>query len=106
MSLRTAEEYKQGIRDDRVVYILGQRVPDVTEDPYIKVGVETGAREFLLAEDPGLRELAVTQDPETGDDISRYFELPDYKEQIRKRLELVLAGGRYNKCELTIIIVY
>ncbi|MBW2552427.1 MAG: hypothetical protein JRE73_17075, partial [Deltaproteobacteria bacterium] len=52
MALRTADEYKAGLRDDRKVYILGNKVPDVTEDPYIKVGVETAAFDFLLADHP------------------------------------------------------
>ena len=33
MTLRTAEQYKEGLRDGRNVYILGNKVEDVTEDP-------------------------------------------------------------------------
>ncbi|MBW2600103.1 MAG: 4-hydroxybutyryl-CoA dehydratase, partial [Deltaproteobacteria bacterium] len=99
MTLRTADEYKEGLKDGRTAYMLGKKIPDVTEDPYLKVGVETGAQDFVMADEPEYRDLSVIQDPETGEDISRFFELPDYKEQIRKRFELVLAGGRYDSGE-------
>ena len=33
MALRTVEEYKQGLRDDRRVYLAGERVEDVTAHP-------------------------------------------------------------------------
>jgi 4-hydroxybutyryl-CoA dehydratase/vinylacetyl-CoA-Delta-isomerase len=89
MALRTAEEYKQGLRDNRKVFILGQKVDDVTEDPYIKVGVETAAFDFLLGHDPELQKTAVMEDPETGEQISTYFEVPDYPEAVSNRFELI-----------------
>jgi len=89
MALRTAEEYKKGLQDGRKVFILGNPVPDVTEDPYIKVGVETAAFDFLMGHDPELKEIAVMKDPETGEDVSSYFEVPDYPEAVGKRYELI-----------------
>ena len=89
MALRTAEEYKQGLEDGRKVFILGNPVSKVTEDPYIKVGVETAAFDFLMGHDPELKDLAVINDPETGEDISAYFEVPDQPEAVEKRYELV-----------------
>ncbi|MBC2715411.1 MAG: hypothetical protein HF978_08890 [Desulfobacteraceae bacterium] len=92
MALRTAEEYKAGLRDNRNVFILGQKVPDVTEDPYIKVGVETAAFDFLMGHDEKLQEIAVMKDPETGEPISTYFEIPDYPEAVGKRHELIKSA--------------
>lgn len=89
MALRTAEEYKKGLQDGRKIFILGKPVPDVTEDPYIKVGVETAAFDFLMGHDPELKEVAVMKDPETGEDISTYFEVPDYPQAVEKRYELI-----------------
>jgi len=89
MALRTAEEYKAGLKDNRNVFILGQKVPDVTEDPFIKVGVETAAFDFLMGHDEKLQEFAVMKDPETGESISTYFELPDYPDAVGKRHELI-----------------
>ena len=95
MALRTAEEYKEGLRDSRRVYLAGKRIPDVTEDPYIKVGVETAAFDFRMAHDPDLEPIAVTKDPETGEPVSSYFTLPETPGAVAERFELVSAACRY-----------
>ena len=59
MALRTADEYRRGLKDERRVYLAGNRITDVVEDPYIKVGVETAAFDFLMAHDPALQEIPV-----------------------------------------------
>ncbi len=95
MALRTADEYKQGLKDGRRVFIMGKQVEDVTNDPYIKVGVETAAFDFLMGHDPAMREKAIMADPETGEEISAYFELPDYPEHVAKRHELIKEACYY-----------
>lgn len=95
MALRNAEEYKEGLRDGRKVFILGKEVPDVTEDPYIKVGVETAAFDFLMGHDPKMRDMAVMKDPETGEEVSTYFELPDSPDCVARRHELVKGSSNY-----------
>jgi 4-hydroxybutyryl-CoA dehydratase/vinylacetyl-CoA-Delta-isomerase len=92
MALRTAEQYKQGLKDGRNVYILGKPVSDVTENEYIKVGVETAAFDFLLAHDLAHKDIAVMRDPEDGQDISAYFEIPDYPESVAKRHHLIRSA--------------
>jgi 4-hydroxybutyryl-CoA dehydratase / vinylacetyl-CoA-Delta-isomerase len=92
MGLRTAVEYKEGLRDNRRVFILGKKVPDVTEDPYIKVGVETAAFDFLLGHDPELSRTAVMKDPETSEPISSYFAVPNYPDAVKKRYELIKSA--------------
>ncbi|MBW1787044.1 MAG: hypothetical protein JRK53_10590 [Deltaproteobacteria bacterium] len=95
MALRTAEQYKEGLRDDRNVYILGEKVPDVTEDPYLKVGVETAAFDFLLGHDPEYRDIAVIKSPDGGEEVSAYFEVPESPEAVAKRFDLVKTASQY-----------
>lgn len=95
MALRTAEEYREGLRDDRRVFMLGERVQDVTEDPYIKVGVETAAFDFLFGHEPEFRDMAVMKDPHTGEEVSSYFEVPDYPEAVAKRFALIRSICEY-----------
>jgi len=95
MALRTADQYKEGLRDGRNVFIMGQKVTDVTEDPYIKVGVETAAFDFLMGHDPQFREIAVMKSPDNGEDVSTYFEIPDFPEAVKKRYTLVNAACHY-----------
>jgi len=95
MALRTADQYREGLRDGRKVFIMGRQVADVTEDPSIKVGVETAAHDFLMSEDPQMREMAVMEDPETGEPVSRYFAVPDAPGAVAERFDLVTAACRY-----------
>lgn len=95
MALRTAEEYRQGLRDDRNVFILGRKVSDVTEDPYLKVGVETGVFDFVMAHDPEFRNMTVTNDSQTGEAISAYFKVPETPESVAQRYELVKSAAVY-----------
>lgn len=95
MALRTVEEYKKGIKDSRKVFIMGKPVDDVTVDPYIKVGVETAAHDFMMGHDEKMRDIAVIKDTETSEEISAYFEIPDYPDAVKKRFELVKAGCYY-----------
>jgi 4-hydroxybutyryl-CoA dehydratase/vinylacetyl-CoA-Delta-isomerase len=42
----TGEQYRQSIRDDRATFLDGQRVPDVTANPLLKVSVDWVARTY------------------------------------------------------------
>ncbi len=95
MALRTEEEYKEGLKDGRKVYMLGNSVEDVTEDPYIKVGVETAAFDFKMGHDPEMKALAVMKDRETGEEISSYFDIPDRPEAVKERFNLVNTACSY-----------
>jgi len=76
MALKTPEEFKESLRDGRVVYIDGEKVDDVTTHPKLKVAVETAAFDYEIAEMPEYRDLAVVTDEKTGEPISRYFRRP------------------------------
>ncbi len=89
MTLRTAEAYLEGLRDGRVVFYRGERVPDVTTHPVLRLGAEHTALDFRLAEDPAYGDLLVTTDPETGGPISRYFLIPRTAEDLLRRRELI-----------------
>ena len=76
MGLRTVEEFKESLKDGRRVYMLGERVDDITTHPILKISVDTAAGDYLLchSEDPQVRDLFVIPHPETGEPMSRYFE--------------------------------
>ncbi len=100
MALRTPEQYRDSLRDGRCVYILGERVEDITQHPILKVAVETAAQDFVLAEseDDAVRRLYVAEDPETGEPISRFFKTPASAEDLDNRCKMIgesirLTGG-------------
>ncbi len=65
--IRTGAEYKDSIRDGRLVYMNGEKVADVTTHPQFKPLVDIRARIYDMAHDPATRDvMTVTQDGETN----------------------------------------
>lgn len=100
MALRTADEYRKSLRDGRRVYILGEKVEDVTTHKLLKIATETVAQDFVLteSEDPQVRNLFVAKDEETGEPISRFFTTPKTYDDLEKRSQMIaesirLTGG-------------
>jgi 4-hydroxybutyryl-CoA dehydratase/vinylacetyl-CoA-Delta-isomerase len=94
MGLKTVQEYKESLRDDRVVYYKGEKVDDVTSHPELSVCVDTMALDYQLAEEPDSRDLAVVYDEELGEEISRYYHLPRDGEDLLKLFDLIVASTR------------
>ena len=93
MGLRTPEQFRNSLKDGRVVYYKGQRVEDVTTHPVLKIGVDSSAVDYELAETPEFRELAVVQTPE-GEAFSRFFLPPRSPEDLLLRRKLAETGSR------------
>jgi 4-hydroxybutyryl-CoA dehydratase/vinylacetyl-CoA-Delta-isomerase len=91
MGLRTADAFKESLKDGRRVYIFGEQVKDVTTHPILKISVETAAGDFVLChmDDPEIHNLFVVRHPETGEPMSRYFEPPRTPDDLQKRLQMI-----------------
>src|SRR5215468_7768869 len=64
--IRTGDQYKESIRDDRVVYIDGERIRDVTRHPMFKPLIDIRARIYDMQHDPKTRSImTVDQGGET-----------------------------------------
>jgi 4-hydroxybutyryl-CoA dehydratase/vinylacetyl-CoA-Delta-isomerase len=94
MGLMNVNQYKTSLKDGRVVYYEGEKVPDVTEHPALKVCVETAAIDYDMAESKEYRDLAVVKDPVLGEDISRYYYTPRNADDLLKRHELMVTATR------------
>jgi 4-hydroxybutyryl-CoA dehydratase/vinylacetyl-CoA-Delta-isomerase len=64
MALKTAEEYRESLKDGRVVYFQGERVDDVTIHPTIKVCMNASSMDYVLAEDPRYQGLFAERNEE------------------------------------------
>ena len=93
MGLRTADQFRDSLRDGRIVYYKGQRVEDVTKHPVLKIGVDSSAVDYELAENPETRELAVVE-ASGSDPFSRFFLAPRSPEDLLRRRKLVETGSR------------
>ncbi|MBM3222329.1 MAG: gamma-aminobutyrate dehydratase [Candidatus Tectomicrobia bacterium] len=92
MALRTPQQYQASLRDDRVIYYKGERVHDVTTHPVLQVAVQHACIDYAMAENPRYRELAVAHDPQSGEEISRYYHLPRTTEDLLLRSQLIEAA--------------
>jgi len=62
MAIKTPQEYIKSIKDDRVVYYLGERVKDVTKHPFMKICIDWMAMDYVLENDPRYQSLLTEKD--------------------------------------------
>ncbi|MEM1299785.1 MAG: 4-hydroxyphenylacetate 3-monooxygenase, oxygenase component [Pseudomonadota bacterium] len=82
--IRTGAEYLSGLRDDREVWVHGQRVPDVTQEPGIARGARTLA-DFLDRQHMPAHRDTVTYRDEDGDTCAKSFQIPKSVDDIKAR---------------------
>ena len=92
--MRNAQQYIESLRDGREVYIHGERVEDITQNPSLRKAIDHGAIDYELDKRPELRDLLVTRSTRTGNEIRRYFELPRTAEDLLRRQELIETTTR------------
>jgi 4-hydroxyphenylacetate 3-monooxygenase len=74
------------LRDGRQVYFLGEAVRDVTTHPAFRNAVASAAHLYDYQRDPRHLEKMTFPSPETGDAISRAWQLPtSYPELVQRR---------------------
>ena len=65
--IRTGEEYRDSIRDNREIYINGERVKDVTKHPQFKPLVDIRARYYDMQHEEAFKDIMTyTEDNETS----------------------------------------
>jgi aromatic ring hydroxylase len=66
MPIRRGEEYLESLRDGRRVWLMGQRVEDVTTHPALSGCACSVAAVYDLQHDPVCQELLTMPSPTTG----------------------------------------
>lgn len=89
MGLRTAEQYRESLRDNRVLWYQGERVPCVLDNPDLRVAVDHSAIDFEVGHDPEHRHHAVAVDSGTGDEYSAYYRIPRTTDDLLARMRLI-----------------
>jgi len=87
--LRTADEYRESLRDGRTLYYRGRRVADVTAEPELRVAVDHAALDYEVGHDPTYRDLAVAKDADSGEDYSAYYRIPRGPDDLLARSKLI-----------------
>ncbi len=69
MALKTPQQYIESLKDGRVMYLNGEKVPDVTEHPILKICRDWVAMDYVLNQDPRYQDL-LTELDEDGERVS------------------------------------
>jgi 4-hydroxyphenylacetate 3-monooxygenase len=85
MAVRTGAQFLQSIRDDRAVYIDGERVKDVTTDPRLSGAAQTLAELYDMQHDPALAADLTYASPVTGEPVALSYIEPRSPEELQRR---------------------
>ena len=88
MTLRTADEYRESLRDGRALFYRGRPV-EVTIEPELRVAVDHAALDYEVAHDPAYRDLAVAEDADSGQEYSAYYRIPRSADDLLARSSLI-----------------
>ena len=78
--IRTGQQYRDSIRDGRIVHVNGERVRDVTTHPMFKPLVDIRARIYDMQHEAQTRAVMTWRDPATGEDFAVGNKLPYVQE--------------------------
>lgn len=85
MALRTARQYLDSLRDDRVVFYAGERVRDVVEHPHFGLRAAENARQYGRGADEDAETLALrTVRRADGQTVHRWLEAPRSRDDLLK----------------------
>src|SRR5262249_10825677 len=98
MPTRRGEEYLESLRDGRSLWVMGERVKDVTTHPALAGCARSVAGVYDLQHDREHHDLLTVPSPSTGQPVSRSYQLPrsiDDLARQRKMYECLVrrAGG-------------
>jgi 4-hydroxybutyryl-CoA dehydratase / vinylacetyl-CoA-Delta-isomerase len=91
MGIRTADQYKESLRDGRRVYIAGEKVEDITKHRVLGVTCDTIAAGYELAasEEPEICELLTAPHPRSGEPVNRFFITPHNTVDLVNRTRMI-----------------
>src|SRR5437660_333764 len=88
MAIRNGEQLLQSLRDDRLLFIDGERVGNVTTDPRFAVAARSLARLYDMQHDPALVERMTFRSPTSGDRVGLSFIEPRSVDDLIRRREM------------------
>lgn len=89
MPIRSGKAFLDSLRDDRQLWIDGERVKDVTTDPRFSGAARTMADLYDMQFDPALKDKLTYRSPKTGDAVGLSFIEPRSIDDLVRRREMV-----------------
>ena len=88
MPIRRGEEYLESLRDGRCLWLMGQRVKDVTTHPALAGCARSVAEVYDLQHDPAHQDLLTMPSPTTGQRVSLAYLLPRSVDDLARQRQM------------------
>ncbi len=100
MAIKTKEEYIESLRKmNPVVYMFGERITNVVDNPRLRAGIEATAATYEAANMAEYRHSMVTESPLIGEAVNRFTLPPASIEDLVARVKNNrMLGGRVGTC--------
>lgn len=85
--MRDGKAFIASLKDDREVWIDGERIKDVTQHPALAPAIEATAHLYDMQHDPALQDRLAWSDPASGRTMGRTFQPPKTYEDLVARRE-------------------
>lgn len=97
MAIRTGKQFLEGLRDDREIWLEGERVEDVTTHPKLVRMAQTLAGIYDLQNDPNLRDDMTFTSPLSGEPVALSYLIPEtYEDLLRRRRALEIVAESHH----------
>lgn len=93
MAARSGAEYLAGLRDDRAVWLNGERVRDVTTHPALAAAAQTVASLYDLQHERA--DVCLMPNPDTGRPMSVSYVIPRSREDLDRRHAAIEVVARH-----------
>ena len=91
MPIRTGDQFLAALRNDRQIYMDGERIADVTADPRFSGAAQSMAELYDMQHDPALAERMVFASPSSGDKVGLSFIEPRSVDDLIRRRAMIRA---------------
>lgn len=91
--LRTAQQYVESLNDGRVIYLNGERIPDITEHPAFRGPLNARALSYELYDHPRFKDLLTVE--EDGDRFLFLWKQPKSAEDLIRRRDVYITCMRW-----------
>ncbi len=91
--LRTAKQYVESLNDGRVIYLNGQKIPDITKHPAFRGSINARALSYELYNHPKFKDLLTIE--ENGERFLFLWKQPKTAEDLVRRRNLYITCMRW-----------
>ncbi|NLV16127.1 MAG: 4-hydroxybutyryl-CoA dehydratase [Syntrophomonadaceae bacterium] len=93
--MKTGQEYRESLRELKTeLYIMGERIDNIVDNPYLRPHINTAALTYDIAFDPEVMDLSVATSGLTGEKINRFTHIQQSRDDMVKKSKLLRVIGQ------------